>query len=332
LTDRRSEAIGSAHVTRRISTVVFCVCLLVRGATAGDEKGETPLMTAAYRGDVAAMRQLIAGGADVRETNRVGWTALHFAAGGTPIADQVHRGSPEAAALLLEKGADPNAAGKQNQRPLLFAAMNGNVETAKVLLDGGADPNARTAIGDTALFEAILRGKEGVVALLLARGADANGPPFVNGDTALVAAVAQAAKENFRHPDRTARATAPELATRRRIVHLLLEHKADMTATTRAGRTVLGLATSNGQLPLVKDILAHGADPNVRDRAMGGATALMFACHRGNRAMVETLLAAGADPDIKDDRGASALDFIPANADPRIREALAQASAKKAKP
>ena len=114
----------------RIPTIVFCAFLFASGALAAEDNADTPLMTAAYRGDVSAMREIIAQGADVNATNRVGWTALHFAAGATPIRDQVYRGSPEAATLLLDKGADPNAAGRLGHRPLMLAAMNGDGETA----------------------------------------------------------------------------------------------------------------------------------------------------------------------------------------------------------
>ena len=164
------------------------------------------------------------------------------------------------------------------------------------------------------------------MALLVARGADPNGPPFVNGDTVLLAAVAQAAKANFREPERTARGTAAELAKRRRIVHLLLEGKADVATTNRAGHTALALAASNNQIALVRDLLAHRADANARDRAFGGATPLMLAVRRGNPAMVKALLAAGADPQARDDRGTTALDLARTSGDPTIADTLAPAN------
>ena len=57
-------------------------------------------------------------------------------------------------------------------QPLHFAATNGDVELVSLLLDRGAEINAATQDGWTALHFACLRGNEGLVQLLLDRGAD----------------------------------------------------------------------------------------------------------------------------------------------------------------
>ena len=54
---------------------------------------ETPLMMAALRGQIDAVRQLLNRGAAL---NRAGWTPLHYAASGT---------EPAVVALLLDRGA-----------------------------------------------------------------------------------------------------------------------------------------------------------------------------------------------------------------------------------
>lgn len=72
-------------------------------------------------------------------------------------------------------------------------------------------------------------------------------------------------------------------------------------------------AVNAGDVERVRDLLANGADANVRDAF--GATALMNAAHGGNLEMVESLLAAGAEVDAKDELGWTALMKACYNAD-----------------
>jgi ankyrin repeat protein len=76
-----------------------------------------------------------------------GMGALHFAA---------RDGRTETAKLLLDKGADINhlTAGDQSS-PLVVATINGNFDLAKMLLDRGADPNIASEDGVAPLFAAI---------------------------------------------------------------------------------------------------------------------------------------------------------------------------------
>ena len=67
-----------------------------------DQGGLTPLLFAALNGDAASATRLLAAGANIDDTAAAGATALVMAA---------HRGLGALVALLLEKGADPNAAG-----------------------------------------------------------------------------------------------------------------------------------------------------------------------------------------------------------------------------
>src|SRR5262249_30226384 len=83
-------------------------------------------------GDVEAVEQMLAadsGLARAREAH--GSTGLHAAAA---------RGHVDAARLLLQHGADPNARDVgDNASPLHFAAGGGHTETVRALLDAGAD-------------------------------------------------------------------------------------------------------------------------------------------------------------------------------------------------
>jgi uncharacterized protein len=97
-----------------------------------------------------------------------GFTALHLALFG---------GQEEAARLLLERGADPNALSTSEIAkvpPLGTAAFVRSVPLARLLLDSGADPNGRGEGGFTALHAAAQNGDEELARLLLERGADRN--------------------------------------------------------------------------------------------------------------------------------------------------------------
>jgi ankyrin repeat protein len=95
-----------------------------------------------------------------------GFTALHLALFG---------GQEEAARLLLERGADPNALSTNEAvrvPPLGTAAFVRSVPLARLLLDSGADLNGRGEGGFTALHSAAQNGDEDLAQLLLERGAD----------------------------------------------------------------------------------------------------------------------------------------------------------------
>ncbi len=146
--------------------------LLVGIATASAE--EAPILDAAHRGDLEAVRALLDDGADVEVGTRIGrYTALHLAsrgghthivralleAGGNPNAitstsgvTPLHLaaqaiGGEEAVAALLSYGADANARdGASGQTPLIFAAGANRPEAVSALLKGGADPSVTTKV------------------------------------------------------------------------------------------------------------------------------------------------------------------------------------------
>jgi uncharacterized protein len=120
--------------------------------------GETPLMMAALRGEVDAMKQLLARGAQL---NRNGWTPLHYAASAP---------EPNAVALLLERGAVVDALAPNGTTALMMAAQYGTEDAAMLLLKQGANPQLRNGRGQTAADLARVAERDKLAAKLEPRG------------------------------------------------------------------------------------------------------------------------------------------------------------------
>ncbi len=131
----------------------------------GSKLGISPLMLAAMNGHAAAVSLLADMGSDINaqiETNRN--TALTLAC---------FQGRHEVVGILIDKRANIEHRAKTGLTPLMEAASGGYVEVGRVLLDKGADINAAPVPSsrDTALTIAADKGHYRFVELLISRGA-----------------------------------------------------------------------------------------------------------------------------------------------------------------
>ena len=132
--------------------------------------GDLDLFEAAIVGDTVLIQRLIAKNPDLVSSYSVdGFTALHLA---------VFFGQPDAARLLLERGADvaartTNALANQ---PLHAAVAGSNPQArlrcARLLVEAGAHVNARQSGGFTPLMAAAQNGDEELASFLLESGSD----------------------------------------------------------------------------------------------------------------------------------------------------------------
>jgi ankyrin repeat protein len=96
-----------------------------------NQAGETPLMIAALRGNLAAMKKLLASGVP---THKPGWAPIHYAATGPAV---------ETVALLLGLGVPIDAPSPNGSTPLMMAARYGAEASVELLVAKGADLKRR---------------------------------------------------------------------------------------------------------------------------------------------------------------------------------------------
>ena len=109
----------------------------------------TQLHKAAAAGDTAAIRALLAGGADIEARDASGATALLVA---------THANKVEAARALIEAGANVNAKDDIQDSPYLYAGARGHLDILKLTLAHGADLQSINRYGGTSLIPASERG------------------------------------------------------------------------------------------------------------------------------------------------------------------------------
>lgn len=213
----------------------------------------TPLWNARDR---ATAELFLAYGADIHTRSQyMGCTALYAAAMG---------GRSEVLELLIEQGADPNAA-VFSRGSVLHNVSDERV--LELLLRHGVDVNVRGQQGETALFGA----DERTLQFLISKGADVHAQ-CNSGRTALhgfaqITAVSQARVllANGARVDAVDKAgfTPLHLAYHKVFAELLFTHGANVNARDASGRTPLH---QKKNVDAIEFLVSKGADINTRDK------------------------------------------------------------------
>ena len=135
------------------------------------EAPDISINQAAMTGNIKAVKQHLAAGADVNAKGEGGWSVLDNALGSN---------NEELINFVKANGGKSNA-----DKSIFIASGIGDLEAVKQHLATGADVNAKLDRGYTALHYAVGNGRREVVNLLLANGADVNAKDDVDGDTPL---------------------------------------------------------------------------------------------------------------------------------------------------
>ena len=329
------------------ATIVEALIKAGANANTTSKEGETALMAAARSGNAATVRTLLAAGATPNA--REGWLeqdALMWAAAAN---------APAAVQALIEGGANINAVTKVlpgqprlprtegvaaqashstfprgGFTPLLFAAREGAGEAAGVLIDRGASLNLADPDGITPLIMAIINGHYDLAATLINKGADVNLADKAGRSPLFFATDMHTLEWLFSRPvpRPSGDLDSPD------VVKLLLEkganpnaqltgrpfilhHNATGNRTIAEGATAFMKAATTSDLALMRLLLEHKADPNLKTR--NNTTALMAAAglnwvdisslgtEAASLEAITLLLERGADVNAVNDLGETAM-------------------------
>jgi len=144
-----------------------CKVLMELGLSIARENGigDTPLSLAVKEGNALTVRMLIRYGNHDQFQNQSlgGLNLLHLA---------IDKGNTSVVKVLLELGADVNAATTQDEEtPLLLATRKGDLEMVKLILDHKPDVTHRNVSGMTSLHVAYSLGQFDIASALLKQAA-----------------------------------------------------------------------------------------------------------------------------------------------------------------
>ncbi len=297
--------------------------LPARGSRAPIPGGMAPIHYAARDGRLEIVRTLLAGGADVNQTD---------ANDITPLIMAITNNHPTVAGFLIEHGADIRASDWWGRTALWAAVETRNMDLdnatfvnsidrepflglIRALLERGADPNVRMKevppirraflrvtgslawvdfTGQTPFLTAALAGDVGVMRLLLEHGADPQIPTF-DGTTALMAAAGVNWVFDQTYDE------GPEALLE--AVKLCYELGLDVNAINSMGLTAVHGAANRGSDDIIRFLAEKGAKLDVADNEgrtpLTWAKGVFLATHPakpkpGSIALLESLMGAAS--------------------------------------
>ena len=232
----------------------------------GTKAGSPLLLWAVRSGNEAAVRLLLARGADPNVTCNPKCAAALMSAS--------FEGHVEIARLLLAAKAHVDRTNHHGYTPLIVAAMQGHAAIVDVLVEAGAwlDHTMKVEEGKaTAILAASQQGHTPCVRRLIASRASTN-LPNANGDVPLGAAAYKGHRET--------------------VAALLVVSEIEVDYPNQRGATPLGLACFRGHVECAALLLAHGAF--IDHAAHDTRTAMYAACRLGHMACAQLLSSYGA--------------------------------------
>jgi ankyrin repeat protein len=167
----QDSSLAGARSAEGVSAILLALYVHDRALVDRLRAVEPPLdaFDAAALGDAGLLAELVRADPElVGASAPDGFTPLHLTA---------YFGGLDAARVLLDRGADPDAVAATTSRvqPIHSAVAGRHHDLVKLLLEHGADPNARQEGGWTPLQAAAQHGDQAIVELLLDAGADRTG-------------------------------------------------------------------------------------------------------------------------------------------------------------
>lgn len=248
--------------------------LLKAGADANRRSNTLPpLMLASNAGSVDAVRALLQHKADVNATEPASdQTALMWA---------VAEGHADVARVLIEHGANVHARSKSGFTPLMFAAREEDgLESARMLVASGARVGDAAKDGSTPLLVATVRGQSPIVKFFLEQGANPNVDTIGYTPLHWVAGTWETTLSGGDNgvlisSGEWGKAAGLPVESRVALIKLLLAHGADVNVRVKRNPPRFGVSSGGARLP--------------------GATPLIVASTTCAVPVMQVLLANGAD-------------------------------------
>jgi ankyrin repeat protein len=270
VTTRNDEGDTSLHLAVRQNNSAVGALLLSKGADifAPNSKGESPLYQAFY--SPGNVREWMLTSGTLKARDGLGNTVLHYAA-----QWKMDQHIP----LIVDKGAQVEAANATGETPMFSAVKNNSSTTIRTLKGQGASIAARDILGNSCLHAAVKWNAPKAAEELIAMGIDVNAHAL-NGKTPLHDAVRLGMTE---------------------IEGILINRKADLEVRDAEGNTPVMEAVIAGYPSTVERLVAKGADPLTRNSR--GDTPLHIAVNARQENMVKLFLGWGASIHAKNSLG-----------------------------
>lgn len=268
-----------------------------------------PLIKAAYKDDLDAVKQLIPTTSDINKWDE----GTHTSA----LAYAIENGNRDMVKLLLAAGAGVNNANRNGETPLMYLASNASADMVHDLVMARADVNARDEAGATVLSHVVPVAPFAAVKALVDAGAridvkDENNDTLLmraveNNDPDVVKFLLSAGVDvEARNEDDESALTIAARAGKGENLQTLIAAGGTLNLKTEELSEVLGAAVGNSNSGLAVKILVN-AGANVAAKDEDGVTLIMLAARAGHADALKALIDQGADLNAIDKDGRTAL-------------------------
>lgn len=312
----------------------IAAALLAAGAAPEnpDRFGDRPLHRAARGGHEAAVRALLAGGADVNA--KTVSNPNNAESGQTVLMAALHSRKLALIAMLVEAGADPQGTDDRGGSALAYAQASGGKRIADVLAKAAA---ARASAAGMGVHEAVRARSLDALRAHAAQGTPLDQPEdgpnlmMLSGQTPLHIAASLVWREGAAFL--LAQGVPADVPSLHGLTPLMVlgpgKRAAEVARALVAAGADVNAQTPTGMCPLlaaqdvavVEALLAAGADPDLRHPATG-ASVFLDLCQTGKPGIIACLIAAGADLAARDNLGRGVEFYARSNA--RARAVIAE--------
>jgi ankyrin repeat protein len=165
---RQSSGFGSGlNIVKQFGFVILCACALVASPVAAQSLANAgyEFIEAVRKSDGNKATQLL-------DSRPKGFVDTKDGEGNTGLLIAINRSDEQWTGFLLNKGADPNLAGKGGDTPLIAATRVGFERAVEWLLGVGAKVDTPNRMGETPLIIAVQRRNLPIARVLLNEGAN----------------------------------------------------------------------------------------------------------------------------------------------------------------